>query len=203
MEAVVPASSRQTHLELNKTIATYKAHADSTAAHMYGAQLQYAGHKETAKATAANTAALNAERVEASKFKTLAAAKENYRDVEAMINKDTASGSPYDKAKTLVSAFAGKDAKDIPSESREMVLSARKIVQDKDTRHNQLLRDAQDDVKMFYKRAVPETERNRGANAAPETETRPSWAPAEAKKAPDGNWYVPKGSGWAKVSPNS
>jgi hypothetical protein len=189
--------------ELNKTIATYKAHADSSAAHMYGSQLSYLGHKETARATAANTAAINAEKVEASKFKTLAAAKENQREVEAMINKDTASGSPYDKAKTLVSAFAGKDAKDIPSESREMVLSARKIVQDKDTRHNQLLRDAQDDVKMFYKRAVPETERNRGANAAPETETRPSWAPAEAKKAPDGNWYVPKGSGWAKVSPNS
>jgi len=189
--------------ELNKTIASYKAHADSTAAHMYGSQLSYLGHKETARATAANTAAINAEKVEASKFKTLAAAKENQREVEAMINKDTASGSPYDKAKTLVSAFAGKDAKDIPSESREMVLSARKIVQDKDTRHNQLLRDAQDDVKMFYKRAVPETERNRGANAAPETETRPSWAPAEAKKAPDGNWYVPKGSGWAKVSPNS
>jgi len=189
--------------ELNKTIATYKAHADSSAAHMYGSQLSYLGHKETARATAANTAAINAEKVEASKFKTLAAAKENQREVEAMINKDTASGSPYDKAKTLVSAFAGKDAKDIPSESREMVLSARKIVQDKDTRHNQLLRDAQDDVKMFYKRAVPETERNRGANAAPETETHPSWAPAEAKKAPDGNWYVPKGSGWAKVSPNS
>jgi len=189
--------------ELNKTIATYKAHADSSAAHMYGSQLSYLGHKETARATAANTAAINAEKVEASKFKTLAAAKENQREVEAMINKDTASGSPYDKAKTLVSAFAGKDAKDIPSESREMVLSARKIVQDKDTRHNQLLRDAQDDVKMFYKRAVPETERNRGANAAPETETRPSWAPAEAKKAPDGNWYVPKGSGGAKVSPNS
>lgn len=151
--------------ELNKTIATYKAHADSTAAHMYGAQLQYAGHKETAKATAANTAALNAERVEASKFKTLDAAKENYRSVEAMVNKDTASGSPYDKAKNLVSVFSGKDAKDIPSESREMVLEARKVVQQKDTRHNQLLKDAKDDVDMFYKRAVPEGQRTRGAGA--------------------------------------
>ena len=151
--------------ELNKIIATYKAHADSTAAHMYGSQLQYAGHRETAKATAANTAALNAERVEASKFKTLDAAKENYRNVEAMINKDTASGSPYDKAKNLVSAFSGKDAKDIPSESREMVLSARKTVQDKDTRHSQLLRDAKDDVDMFYERAVPESKRKRGAGA--------------------------------------
>jgi hypothetical protein len=188
--------------ELNKTIASYKAHADSTAAHMYGSQLSYLGHKETAKATAANTAAINAERVEASKFKTLAAAKENQREVEAMINKDTASGSPYDKAKNLVSAYAGKDAKDLPSESREMVLEARKLVKQKDDRHDQLLRDAQDDVKMFYKRAVPETERNRGVDAAP-TEKHPSWAPADAKKAPDGNWYVPKGSGWAKVSPNS
>lgn len=151
--------------ELNKIIATYKAHVDSTAAHMYGSQLQYAGHRETAKATAANTAALNAERVEASKFKTLDAAKENYRNVEAMVNKDTASGSPYDKAKTLVSAFAGKDAKDLPSESRDMVLEARKLVQQKDTRHNQLLRDAKDDVDMFYERAVPESKRKRGAGA--------------------------------------
>lgn len=152
--------------ELNKTIATYKAHADSSAAHMYGSQLSYLGHKETAKATAANTAALNAERVEASKFKTLAAAKENYRDVEAMINKDTASGTPYNEAKRLVSVFSGKDAKDIPSESRDTVLEARKLVQQKDTRHNQLLRDAKDDVDMFYKRAVPEGQRTRGAGAS-------------------------------------
>jgi hypothetical protein len=151
--------------ELNKIIATYKSHADSTAAQMYGSQLQYAGHRETAKATAANTAALNAERVEASKFKTLDAAKENYRNVEAMVNKDTASGSPYDKAKTLVSAFAGKDAKDLPSESREMVLEARRVVQQKDTRHSQLLKDAKDDVDMFYERAVPESKRKRGAGA--------------------------------------
>jgi hypothetical protein len=191
--------------ELNKTIATYKAHADSTAAHMYGAQLQYAGHRATADATSAQTAALNTSRIEEAKFKTLAAAKENYRHVEEMINKDTASGSPYDKAKTLVSAFAGKDAKDLPSESREMVLSARKIVQDKDTRHKQLIEDAKSDVDLFYKRAVPESQRTKGLgdNAAPDTETRPTWAPSGAKKAPDGNWYVPKGSGWAKVSPNS
>ena len=103
--------------------------------------------------------------VEASKFRTLAEARTNMRDIETMVNKETASGTPYDKAKTLVSAFAGKDAKDIPSESREMVLAARKTVLDKDDRHNQLLRDAQSDVNFFYERAVPESKRTRGAGA--------------------------------------
>jgi hypothetical protein len=104
----------------------------------------------------------------------------------------------------MVSAFEGKNAKDIPSESREMVLAQRKIVNEADKKHQELLDDAKANVQMHYERVVPEGQRNRtfGDKAAP-TETRPSWAPAEAKKAPDGNWYVPKGSGWAKVSPNS
>jgi hypothetical protein len=151
--------------ELNKIIATYKAHVDSTAGQIYGAQLKFVGDKRQSDALSANTAALNAERVESSKFKTLGEARTNMRDIEAMVNKDTASGTPYNEAKRLVSVFSGKDAKDIPSESRETVLAARKIVQDKDTRHNQLLRDAQADVDFFYERAVPESKRTRGAGA--------------------------------------
>jgi len=151
--------------ELNKIIATYKAHVDSTAGQIYGAQLKFVGDKRQSDALSANTAALNAERVESSKFKTLGEARNNMRDIEAMVNKDTASGTPYNEAKRLVSVFSGKDAKDIPSESREMVLEARKIVQQKDTRHNQLLRDAQSDVDFFYGRAVPESKRTRGAGA--------------------------------------
>jgi len=151
--------------ELNKIIATYKAHVDSTAGQIYGSQLRFVGDKRNSDALSANTAALNAERVESSKFKTLAEARNNLRDIETMVNKDTASGTPYNEAKRLVSVFSGKDAKDIPSESRETVLAARKIVQDKDTRHNQLLRDAQADVDFFYGRAVPESKRTRGAGA--------------------------------------
>ena len=191
--------------ELNKTIATYKAHADSSAAHMYGSQLSYLGHKENAKATADASAARTKEANDEKKFKTLDAAETNYRRVQEMINKETGANSPYDRARTMVSAFAGKDAKDIPSESREMVLAQRKIVNEADKKHQELLDDAKANVQMHYERVVPKDQRNRtfGDKSAPETETRPSWAPAEAKKAPDGNWYVPKGSGWAKVSPNS
>ena len=191
--------------ELNKTIATYKAHADSTASHMYASQLSYLGHKENAKATADASAARTKEANDEKKFRTLDAAETNYRRVQEMINKETGANSPYDRARTMVSAFAGKDAKDIPSESREMVLAQRKIVNEADKKHQELLDDAKANVQMHYERVVPKDQRNRtfGDKSAPETETRPSWAPAEAKKAPDGNWYVPKGSGWAKVSPNS
>ena len=195
--------------ELNKTIATYKSHADSTAAHMYGSQLQYAGHELSAKATAAASAARTKEANEERKFATVAHAQTNTTNLlraHDAERKESQYVNNYNMTKI------GKDENGVdialdklPKELRGQVAEARRAVNEVVTRQKDELREARDYEKELKERTslgkgVGKNDTNKNS---PDTETRPSWAPAEAKKAPDGNWYVPKGSGWAKVSPNS
>lgn len=195
--------------ELNKTIATYKAHADSTAAHMYGSQLQYAGHELSAKATAAASAARTKEANEERKFATVAHAQTNTTNLlraHDAERKESQYVNNYNMTKI------GKDENGVdialdklPKELRGQVAEARRAVNEVVTRQKDELREARDYEKELKERTslgkgIGKNDTNKNS---PDTETRPSWAPAEAKKAPDGNWYVPKGSGWAKVSPNS
>ena len=191
--------------ELNKTIASYKAHADSTAGHMYGSQLSYLGHKETANATNAQTAARAKDAIEERKFATLAHAQTNTTNllrVHDAERKEPQFVNNYNMTKI------GKDENGIdlpldklPKELRGQVAEARRAVGEVVTRQKDELRDARAHETALKERTSlgkgVETSKN-----TPNTETHPSWAPADAKKAPDGNWYVPKGSGWAKVSPN-
>ena len=195
--------------ELNKTIATYKSHADSTAAHMYGSQLQYAGHELSAKATAAASAARTKEANEERKFATVAHAQTNTTNLlraHDAERKESQYVNNYNMTKI------GKDENGVdialdklPKELRGQVAEARRAVNEVVTRQKDELREARDYEKELKERTslgkgIGKNDTNKNS---PDTETRPSWAPAEAKKAPDGNWYVPKGSGWAKVSPNS
>ena len=195
--------------ELNKTIATYKAHADSTAAHMYGAQLQYAGHEVSAKATAAASAARTKEANEERKFATVAHAQTNTTN---LLRAHDAERKEYQYVNNYNMTKIGKDENGVdialdklPKELRGQVAEARRAVNEVVTRQKDELREARDYEKELKERTslgkgIGKNDTNKNS---PDTETRPSWAPAEAKKAPDGNWYVPKGSGWAKVSPNS
>jgi hypothetical protein len=195
--------------ELNKTIASYKAHADSTAAHMYGSQLQYAGHELSAKATAAASAARTKDANEERKFATVAHAQTNTTNLlraHDLERKESQYVNNYNMTKI------GKDENGVdialdklPKELRGQVAEARRAVNEVVTRQKDELREARDYEKELKERTslgkgIGKNDTNKNS---PDTETRPSWAPAEAKKAPDGNWYVPKGSGWAKVSPNS
>jgi hypothetical protein len=79
--------------ELNKIIATYKAHADSTAAHMYGSQLSYLGHEKQANATAANTAATRQGSEEAKAFHQSTILNKEIADVQKDIAEEKAKPS--------------------------------------------------------------------------------------------------------------
>lgn len=79
--------------ELNKIIATYKAHADATAGHIYGSQLKFVGDRETAKSTAANTAELRRGSEEAKAFNQSTILKREVADVQKDIAEEKAKAN--------------------------------------------------------------------------------------------------------------
>lgn len=165
--------------------------------------LHYAGVVKTAEAHSANAAATRDAAAATRAASLESKAQEQYRGALAYQNNVMAEiareKTNKEYLKLQQEAKMPATAKGVAAKMRDDAIAKLEAIEKE---HDDRIAEAKKNVEYFATRAgVPEAKAKK-AEAAPEAPKveRPDWVPEGAKKADDGNWYVPNGNkGYKKV----